>query len=243
MQIIPAIDLRGGRCVRLQQGDYARETVFGDDPAAMAAHWEREGAARIHLVDLDGAKAGRPVNVEAVRCILDRVQAPCQLGGGIRDTATVETWLDAGVERVIVGTQALKDPPWFRRLVEDFPERILLGLDARDGRVATEGWLDVSTVEAGDLADQFDDLPLAGVVYTDISRDGMLEGPNLASTEALARRLETPVIASGGVGRLEDIAHLAALPVAACIVGRALYEERFRLREAREHAGIRAWRP
>jgi phosphoribosylformimino-5-aminoimidazole carboxamide ribotide isomerase len=237
MQVIPAIDLRGGCCVRLRQGDYDRETVFGDDPAAMAAHWVAEGATLIHLVDLDGAKAGRPVNVVAVRAILDRVAVPCQLGGGIRDEATIAEWLDAGLERVIVGTQALKDPPWFRAMALKYEGRLILGLDARDGRVATEGWLDVSTVEATTLAEQFDDLPLAGVVYTDIARDGMLDGPNLAATEALAVRLKTPVIASGGVGSLEDLERLAALPIAACIVGRALYEGRFRYHEARKRAG------
>ncbi len=237
MQVIPAIDLRGGCCVRLRQGDYNQETVFGDDPAAMAAHWEEEGATRIHLVDLDGAKEGRPVNVEAVRAILGRVAVPCQLGGGVRDEATISAWLDARLERVIVGTQALKDPAWFRAMTRTFPGRLVLGLDARDGRIATGGWLDVSSVEATTLAEQFDDLPLAGVVYTDIARDGMLEGPNLAATEALAVRLKIPVIASGGVGTLEDLERLAALPIAACIVGRALYEGRFRLSEARERAG------
>jgi phosphoribosylformimino-5-aminoimidazole carboxamide ribotide isomerase len=239
MQVIPAIDLRGGCCVRLRQGDYDRETVFGDDPAAMAAHWVAEGATLIHLVDLDGAKAGRPVNVAAVRAIVDRVAVPCQLGGGIRDEATIAAWLDSGLERVIVGTQALKDPPWFRAMAQKYQGRLILGLDARDGRVATEGWLDVSTVEATTLAEQFDDLPLAGVVYTDIARDGMLEGPNLAATEALAARLRTPVIASGGVGSLEDLERLAALPIAACIVGRALYEGRFRYSDARKRAGDR----
>lgn len=237
MQVIPAIDLRGGNCVRLKQGDYDQETVFGDDPAAMAAHWEAEGATRLHLVDLDGAKAGRPVNVEAVRSILKRLTIPCQLGGGVRDEATIAVWLEAGLERVIVGTQALKDPDWFREMALKYPQRLVLGLDARDGQVATGGWLDVSSVEATSLAEQFDDLPLGGVVYTDIACDGMLEGPNLAATEALALRLKTPVIASGGVGRLEDLAHLAALPIAACIVGRALYDGRFRLHEARERAG------
>lgn len=237
MQVIPAIDLRGGCCVRLRQGDYDQETIFGDDPAAMAAHWEAEGATRIHLVDLDGAKSGRPVNVEAVHSILERVKVPCQLGGGVRDEKTISTWLDAGVERVIVGTQALEDPAWFRNVIERFPRRLVLGLDARDGRVATAGWLDVSSVEAWALADQFDDLPLGGVVYTDIARDGMLSGPNLVATEALARRLKTPVIASGGVGSLEDLARLSALPIAACIVGRALYDGRFRLSEARKRAG------
>jgi len=243
MQVIPAIDLRGGCCVRLRQGDYDQETIFGDDPAAMAAHWETEGAARIHLVDLDGAKAGRPVNVDAVRAILDRVSVPCQLGGGIRDESTIDAWLDAGLERVIVGTQALKDPPWFRAMALKSPGRLVLGLDARDGRVATGGWLDVSSVEATTLAEQFDDLPLAGVVYTDIACDGMLNGPNLAATEALAVRLKTPVIASGGVGTLEDLARLSALPIVACIVGRALYDGRFRFADARKRAGDRPSTP
>ncbi len=152
MQIIPAIDLRGGQCVRLQQGDYDRETVFGDDPAEMAARWEDEGAERIHLVDLDGAKEGRPVNVEAVRAILARVRVPCELGGGVRDEATIAVWLEAGIERVIVGTQALKDPEWFQRMAQTFPGRLVLGLDAKDGRVATAGWLDVSSVVAVNLA-------------------------------------------------------------------------------------------
>jgi phosphoribosylformimino-5-aminoimidazole carboxamide ribotide isomerase len=240
MEVIPAIDLRGGQCVRLVQGDYGRETVFGDDPAAMAARWETEGATRIHLVDLDGARDGRPINVEAVRSILGRVRVPCQLGGGVRDDATAEAWLEAGLERVIVGTQALKDPAWFRRLVTRHPGRIVLGLDAREGKVATAGWLDVSEVEAASLAEQFDDLPLSAVVYTDIARDGMLECPNFESTAELAARLKTPVIASGGVSTLDDIARLAALPVAACIVGRALYEGRFRLHEAIEHGQPRA---
>ena len=243
MQVIPAIDLRGGRCVRLRQGDYGRETVFGDDPAAMAAKWESEGASRIHLVDLDGAKEGRPVNVEAVRSILGRVRVPCQLGGGVRDESTIAAWLDAGLDRVIVGTRALQDPPWFRSMVAKYPGRLILGLDAKDGRVATGGWLDVSSVDAATLALQFDDLPLAGVIYTDIARDGMLEGPNLETTEALAIRLEAPVTASGGVGRLEDLSAVATLPVAACIVGRALYEGRFRLSEARECAGDRSTAP
>jgi phosphoribosylformimino-5-aminoimidazole carboxamide ribotide isomerase len=243
MQVIPAIDLRGGRCVRLQQGDYARETVFGDDPAAMAAKWESEGASRIHLVDLDGAKEGRPVNVEAVKAILARVKVPCQLGGGVRDEATIVAWLEAGLDRVIVGTRALQDPPWFRSMIVKYPGRLTLGLDARDGRVATGGWLDVSSVDATTLALQFDDLPLASVIYTDIARDGMLEGANLETTGALARALKTPVTASGGVGGLEDLARLAGLPVEAVIVGRALYEGRFRLSEARERAGDRSTAP
>lgn len=237
MQIIPAIDLRGGKCVRLRQGDYAQETIFGDDPAVMAARWESEGARRLHLVDLDGARDGKPANVDAVRAILDRVGIPCQLGGGVRDEATISTWLEAGVERVIVGTQALRDPEWFRRMAREYPNRIVLGLDARDGRVATDGWLDVSAVDASALATSFDDLPLAALVYTDIALDGMLDGPNVATTGALAEQLRTPVIASGGVGGLSDLAELARLPVCGCIVGRALYDGRFRLAEAREVAG------
>ncbi|APW63338.1 1-(5-phosphoribosyl)-5-[(5-phosphoribosylamino)methylideneamino]imidazole-4-carboxamide isomerase [Paludisphaera borealis] len=237
MQVIPAIDLRGGLCVRLRQGDYDRETVFGDDPAAMAARWESEGATRIHLVDLDGAKAGSPVNVDSVRAIIRAVSVPCQLGGGVRDERTIAAWLDAGIERVIVGTQALRDPEWFRTMAETFPGRLILGLDARDGRVATDGWLETSNVTAPLLAEQFDDLPLAAIIYTDIARDGTLEGPNLESTGALCRHVKTPVIASGGVGGLVDIERLATLPVVGCIVGRALYEGNFSLTEAVARAG------
>ena len=244
MQVIPAIDLRGGRCVRLRQGDYDQETVFGDDPAAMAAHWESEGATRIHLVDLDGAKAGRPVNVEAVRAILGRVEVPCQLGGGVRDEATIAAWLDAGLERVIVGTQALKDPAWFRAMAETYPGRLVLGLDARDGRVATAGWLDVSTVDGRrPWPSSSTTCRSAAVVYTDIARDGMLEGPNLAATEALAAPAEDPGDRLGGRRQLEDLGRLAALPIAACIVGRALYDGRFRLSEARKRAGDRSPTP
>jgi phosphoribosylformimino-5-aminoimidazole carboxamide ribotide isomerase len=232
MQVIPAIDLRGGRCVRLRQGDFDQETVFGEDPTAMAVRWESEGAARIHLVDLDGAKTGRPVNVEAVKQIIARVKVPCQLGGGLRDTDTVATWLDAGLDRVVVGTQALRDPDWFGALAARYPGRLVLGLDALDGRVATAGWLDVSGVQALTLARQFDTLSLAGIIYTDIARDGTLEGPNLQAIAAMAAAVRTPVIASGGVAELQDLERLAALPIAGCIVGRALYEGRFSLADA-----------
>jgi phosphoribosylformimino-5-aminoimidazole carboxamide ribotide isomerase len=232
MQVIPAIDLRGGHCVRLRQGDFDQETVFGDDPAAMAARWESEGAARIHLVDLDGAKSGRPVNVEAVTRILEQVKVPCQLGGGIRDQQTIATWLDAGLERVVVGTQALRDPDWFEQMAKTYPGRLILGLDALDGRVATRGWLDVSSVQALALARQFDSLPLAAIIYTDIARDGTLEGPNVPAITALANSVRTPVVASGGVGDLHDLERLAALPIAGCVVGRALYDGRFSLADA-----------
>jgi phosphoribosylformimino-5-aminoimidazole carboxamide ribotide isomerase len=232
MQVIPAIDLRGGQCVRLREGDFEQETVFGDDPVAMAARWESEGAARIHLVDLDGAKTGRPVNSVAVARILDRVRVPCQLGGGLRDQATIAAWLDAGLDRVVVGTQALRDPDWFGLMALTYPGRLILGLDARDGRVATQGWLDVSNIQALTLARQFDSLPLAAIIYTDIARDGTLEGPNLDAIAALAEAVRTPVIASGGVGELRDLERLAALPITGCIVGRALYEGRFSLDQA-----------
>jgi phosphoribosylformimino-5-aminoimidazole carboxamide ribotide isomerase len=229
--VIPAIDVRGGRCVRLWQGDFDQETVFGDDPAAMAVRWQSEGASRIHLVDLDGAREGRPVNIEAVRRVLGAVGVPCQLGGGIRDEATIAAWLEEGLERVVVGTQALRDPDWFGRMARAYPGRLLLGLDARDGRVAAQGWLEVSSVAALALAQEFDPLPLAGIIYTDIARDGTLEGPNLGAIDALARAVRTPVIASGGVGKVEDLEQLATLPIVGCIVGRALYEGRFSLAE------------
>jgi phosphoribosylformimino-5-aminoimidazole carboxamide ribotide isomerase len=237
MQVIPAIDLRGGRCVRLRQGDFEQETIFGDDPTAMAERWASEGAARIHLVDLDGAKTGQPVNVEAVRQIVRQVGVPCQLGGGVRDEATIAAWLEAGLERVVIGTQAFRDPDWFGRMAEAYPGRLLLGLDARDGRVATQGWLEISGVAALTLAKQFDGLPMAGIIYTDIARDGTLEGPNLHAIDALAQAVRTPVIASGGVGDLSDLERLAELPVVGCIVGRALYEGRFSLVEAIKRGG------
>ena len=232
MRVIPAIDLRGGLCVRLRQGDYQRETVFSDDPVAMAARWEDEGAELIHLVDLDGAKAGRPVNVEPVRRIVERVSVPCQLGGGVRDKETIAAWLDAGLSRVIVGTAALRDPAWFSAMILAYPGQLVLGLDARQGWVAVAGWLETSAVEATAFAAEFDGLPLAAIVYTDIVRDGTLEGPNLDATAELARRVKIPVIASGGVGSLDDLDRLAGLPLAGCIVGRALYEGKFTLAQA-----------
>ncbi len=239
MQLIPAIDIRGGHCVRLRQGDFDQETIFGDDPAAMAARWASEGASRIHLVDLDGAKTGRPVNVDAVRRILATVKVPCQLGGGIRDEATIAAWLEEGLDRVVVGTQALRDPDWFGRMTRAYPGRLVLGLDARDGQVAAQGWLEVSSVAALALAQEFDALPMAGIIYTDIARDGTLEGPNLTAIATLAETVRTPVIASGGVGKLEDLERLSMLPIAGCIIGRALYDGRFTLSDALKRIGQR----
>ena len=232
MQIIPAIDLRGGRCVRLRQGNYDDETVFGDDPASMAAHWVSQGAQRLHLVDLDGARAGRPGNLDSVRAILQRVQVPCQFGGGLRTNETVAELLALGVDRVIVGTRALTEPVWLRQLCQAFPRRVCLGLDARDGKVAVDGWTRTSATAAVELARQLAELPLAAIIYTDITRDGMMGGVNLQAIRQLTQAVSAPVIASGGVTTLDDVQALAAVPVAGCIVGRALYEGKISLAEA-----------
>src|SRR5262245_25582070 len=181
MQIDPAIDLRGGQCVRLRQGDYDQETVFGADPAAMARRWVADGATFLHIVDLDGAKAGQPVNESSIRAIVQAAGVPCQLGGGLRTEEHISAALAWGVTRVIVGTKALQSPQWLEEMSRKFPERIVLGIDAKQGRVATQGWLEVSEVSAIDLAERFVRLPLAGIVYTDISRDGMLQGVNVAA--------------------------------------------------------------
>jgi len=226
-ELIPAIDLLGGRCVRLAQGEYDAATVYGDDPAVVAARFAAAGIRRLHVVDLDGAKAGRPVNGAAIRGILAAAKpVPVQLGGGLRTLASVEECLALGLERVILGTIALRDPALVRESARRFPGRVAVGIDARDGRVAVEGWTETSELAAEDLARRFEDAGVAAIVYTDIARDGMLSGPNLEATAALAAAVRIPVIASGGVGSLEDVrraAALAARGVAGVIVGRALY--------------------
>jgi phosphoribosylformimino-5-aminoimidazole carboxamide ribotide isomerase len=232
MQIWPAIDLRGGKCVRLQQGDYDRETVFGDDPAAMAQHWVAEGAECLHLVDLDGARDGRPTNLPAIESILAAVDVPCELGGGIRDEQTVRQLLDAGLSRLVIGTRALAEPEWFRKLAREVPGRLVLGIDARDGQVATDGWLRTSGVRATELARDFSNEPLAAIIYTDIATDGMLCGPNLAAMREMQAATRLPVIASGGIHAADDMRKLAELGLAGCIIGRALYDKKFTLREA-----------
>lgn len=238
MQIYPAIDIRAGRCVRLRQGDYAQETVFGADPAAMAQRWVADGATYLHLVDLDGAKEGRPVNGNSVRAIVGASAVPCQLGGGLRTRQHINEALDWGVARVIIGTKALQSPQWLDQMCAAFPDKIVLGIDARDGRVATQGWLETSEMAALDLARKLAHLRLAALVYTDIGRDGMMQGANVAAMAQMAAAVPIPVIASGGVTTLDDIRQLAAAGLAGCIVGRALYEGQLTLREiARAIAG------
>lgn len=236
MRIWPAIDLRGGNCVRLRQGDYAQETVFGNDPTAMARHWHEQGAECLHLVDLDGAKDGRPTNLPSIRAIVEAVDIPCELGGGIRDEATIATLLDLGLSRLVIGTLALKQPDWFRTMCRKFPDRLVLGIDAKDGFVATDGWLETSSVSAVDLALQFEGEPIAAIVYTDIATDGMMKGPNVEEMRRMRESVKTPVVASGGVTVIDDVRQLAAAAMDGCIIGRALYEETICLSEAIETA-------
>lgn len=232
MEIWPAIDLCGGKCVRLQQGDFTRQTVFGDDPAVMAQHWVSLGADRLHLVDLDGARAGGVVNWESLKAILRAVGVPCQLGGGIRSEQTIREALELGLARLVVGTQAIHQPEWFRQMCRRFPGRLVVGIDARDGRVATHGWTQTTPVDALELAKQFDREPIAAIVYTDIATDGMLAGPNLPAMTAMQNAVQCPVIASGGVSTVEDVARLARAGLAGCIIGRALYEGTLALPDA-----------
>ena len=225
MILYPAIDLKDGQCVRLLRGDMGRATVFGDDPAAQARAFADAGCEWLHLVDLNGAFAGRPVNAAAVEAILAAVTVPVQLGGGIRDLATVEGWLARGVRRVILGTAAVEDPDLVREAARAFPGRVAVGLDARGGRVATRGWAEETQLDATDLARRFEDAGIAAIVYTDIDRDGAMEGPNLTATEALARAVSIPVIASGGVSSLADLLALRDTGViSGAITGRALYD-------------------
>jgi phosphoribosylformimino-5-aminoimidazole carboxamide ribotide isomerase len=223
MELWPAIDLRGGRCVRLLQGDYDRETVFGEDPVAMARSFAAAGARRLHIVDLDGAKAGTPVQADLVGRMVAATGLPCQLGGGVRSRDTAAAYLAAGVSRVIIGSLAVEEPDALVALAEEFPGRIVLGLDARDGRVAVRGWLETSGDLAVEIAQRHAHLPLAAIVYTDIATDGMLSGPNLSALREMIAATPLPVIASGGVAGADDIRHVAEIGAAGCIVGKALY--------------------
>jgi phosphoribosylformimino-5-aminoimidazole carboxamide ribotide isomerase len=229
LTLYPAIDLKEGRCVRLVQGDMAQATVFNDDPAAQAEAFERQGFSWLHLVDLDGAFAGRPVNAAAVTAILARTSLPAQLGGGIRDMRTVEGWLSRGVRRVIIGTAAVRDPEFVREAARLFPGQIAVGIDARDGRVAVDGWAQLSEMSAEDLGRRFEDAGVAAIVYTDIARDGVLKGLNIEATLALAHAVGIPVIASGGLASMDDVRRMLEPDCAVlegAITGRALYDGR-----------------
>lgn len=228
MILYPAIDLKDGRCVRLRQGDMAQATIFNEDPAAQARAFESAGFEWLHVVDLNGAFAGRSANAPAIRAILRTCENPLQLGGGIRDRAAIEAWLEAGVARVILGTAAVRDPDLVKESSKANPKRIAVGIDAREGKVAVEGWAEESTLSAVELARRFEDAGVAAIIFTDIARDGMLEGVNVAATVELARAVSIPIIASGGVNGVRDIEMLAsATPrVAGVVIGRALYDGR-----------------
>jgi phosphoribosylformimino-5-aminoimidazole carboxamide ribotide isomerase len=234
MLVIPAIDLKDGRCVRLRQGDMQQETVYSNDPAAMAVHWERQGARLLHIVDLNGAVEGRPCNLDQIDSILKAVTIPIQVGGGIRSLETVRAYLSRGARRVVLGTAALQEPALIGKACAEFPSRILVGIDARDGRVAVRGWTAVSDTKAADLMGILSGHPLAGIIYTDITRDGMMEGPNLVALRAMVDFSPVPIIASGGITRVEDLLAIRSLGprIQGVIVGKALYEGRLPLEAA-----------
>ena len=233
MILYPAIDLKDGQCVRLLKGEMDAATVFNDDPAAQAKAFQDAGAEWVHLVDLNGAFAGEPVNGGAVDAILKALVVPAQLGGGIRDMKTIETWLSKGLARVILGTVAVEDPDLVREAAKAFPGQVAVGLDAREGRVATRGWAEETDVMVTDLARKFEDAGIAAIIYTDINRDGAMAGPNIPATEALARAVDVPVIASGGVSSMDDLSALKATGViSGAISGRALYDGAIDLKEA-----------
>jgi phosphoribosylformimino-5-aminoimidazole carboxamide ribotide isomerase len=248
MQIIPAIDIKDGRCVRLKQGEMHSATVFSEDPAAMAQHWLEQGAERLHLVDLNGAVAGVPKNEHVIREIVSVIgeEIPLQLGGGIRDLETIERYLDDGITYVIIGTAAVKNPGFLHDACTAFPGHIIVGLDARDGKVATDGWSKLTGHDVLDLARKFEDYGVEAVLYTDIGRDGMLTGVNIDATVRLARELRVPVIASGGFASIDDVEKLCAVEgegVEAAILGRALYEGRLDFRAAQTLADQLNGRP
>ena len=242
MLIIPAIDLKDGRCVRLKQGDMNTATVFSEDPVAMARHWAAQGARRLHIVDLNGAAAGRPKNEKIIRQIIGAVgeQVPIQLGGGIRDLDTIESYLDAGVQYVVIGTAAVKNPGFLSDACYAFPGRIIAGLDARDGKVAVEGWSKMTGHDVIDLAKKFEEYGVEALIYTDIGRDGMMGGVNIEATLKLAQSTKTPIIASGGLNSVKDVqtvcAKLFPEGVVGAIAGRALYEGKLDLKKAQDAA-------
>ncbi len=235
MIVIPAIDLKEGKCVRLEQGLMDRDTVFNDDPAAQALEWQAQGAELLHIVDLDGAFAGEPKNRSAIEAIIKAIAIPAQLGGGIRDIPTIEAYLGLGLARVIIGTAAQRNPELVREACAKFPGRIVVGIDARDGMVAVQGWAEVTGITAVELAKKFEGFGVSAIIYTDISRDGMLQGPNIDATRTLAESVAIPVIASGGVSSLKDIKNLMGIEasgVSGVITGKAVYTGAIRLSEA-----------
>lgn len=237
MEVWPAIDLRGGKCVRLRQGDYQQETVFNDDPVAVARGFADAGARFLHVVDLDGAREGLPVNLPAVQDIVASVDLQVELGGGVRDEQSITELLGFGLQRLVVGTSAIKRPEWFHEIVNRYPNRLVLGVDARDGLVATDGWMETSEMHAVELAKQFSQEPLAAIVYTDIATDGMMAGPNVTAMAEMQKAVEVPVVASGGVTTADDVVALRQAGLAACIIGRALYEGTLTIEAALEAAG------
>jgi phosphoribosylformimino-5-aminoimidazole carboxamide ribotide isomerase len=244
MEVIPAIDLLEGRCVRLYQGDYARSQVFHENPVEVARQWVEQGATRLHLVDLDGAKAGRLVNLPAIEAIVGAVSIPVQVGGGLRDHSSVDQLLNLGVQWAIIGTIAVEAPDLVRDLCQAFPGQIAVGIDARNGKVATRGWLETSEIAATELAHQVATQGAAAIIYTDIQRDGTLSGPNLPALREMAAAVDLPVIASGGVSSLTDLLSLLALEplgVVGAIVGRALYTGEVNLGEAVRAVGVGRW--
>jgi phosphoribosylformimino-5-aminoimidazole carboxamide ribotide isomerase len=235
MIVIPAIDLKEGKCVRLEQGLMEKDTIFNDHPGAQAREWENQGAELLHIVDLDGAFAGQPKNRGDIEAILKAITIPAQLGGGIRNIATIETYLSLGLSRVIIGTAAQRNPELVREACAKFPGRIVVGIDAKNGMVAVQGWAELTNITAVELAKKFEDFGVAAFIYTDIARDGMLQGPNLEATRALAEAVSIPVIASGGVSSLRDIENLMAIEscgVSGVITGKAVYTGAIRLSEA-----------
>lgn len=244
MEILPAIDLLDGRCVRLYQGDYQQSQIYHENPVEVARQWAEQGATRLHLVDLDGAKVGQPVNLATIEAIIRAVDIPVQVGGGLRDRASVIKLLEIGVGRVILGTVAVEQPELVASLCQEFPNQIVVGIDARNGKVATRGWLETSTVEATDLAQQMEKLGASAIIYTDIHRDGTLVGPNLDALREIAAPLDIPVIASGGVSALRDLLSLLSLEplgVNGVIVGKALYTGDVDLKEAISAVGQGRW--
>ena len=235
MIILPAIDLKDGRCVRLEQGLMDKDTVYHDDPAAQALIWQEQGGEYLHIVDLDGAFAGVPKNREAIKAIVAAIAIPAELGGGIRDLATIEAYLELGIERVILGTVAKENPALVQEACRLFPGRIVVGIDAKDGLVAIRGWADVTEKKASELATEMEGFGVAAIIYTDIARDGMMQGPNIEATKALAESISIPVIASGGVSSLADIRNLLAIEasgVSGVITGKAIYTGALDLRAA-----------